>query len=202
MSLSSHILHNEKNLLIQIANDDEDAFTKIFFHYLPRTQPFILKITKSKEVTEEIIHDVFLSIWMNRKKILEIDNFQAYIFTAAANKTFTYLKKLSKERKKIISINLTEESNITEESINLKESTELVKQAVAHLPPQRRLIFKLSREEGLSHDEISEHLNISKNTVKNQIVQALQFIKDYLQNSSALPIILTIGCLAFIQLFY
>ncbi len=78
----------------------------------------------------------------------------------------------------------------------------MIRQAIEMLPPQRKLVLKLSREEGLSHDEISAQLKISKNTVKNQIVHALQFIKQHIQNSSGLPVILVIGKEIYLMIFH
>ncbi len=188
--MSANVLIDEKNLFKRVAAGDEIAFAQIFFHYVARTQPVLSGMTKSKEATEEIIHDVFVNLWINREKLTAIDDYEAYIFTAVTNRTFTYLKKLGKEKKEREHFRSSEQSNSTEESIYFRESVHLVKQATEQLPSQRKLIFKLSREEGLSHSEISHHLNLSKNTVKNQIVQALKFIKKYLHNTSALIMIL------------
>ncbi len=97
------MLQGESNLFARVADGDESAFTTIFSHYVPRIQSFLFKMVKSKEAAEEIVHDVFLSLWINREKLPAIENYQAYIFTAATNKTYTYLKS-AVGKKKVFSI--------------------------------------------------------------------------------------------------
>lgn len=183
MSISTLILPNEKELFVRMANGDEAAFADIFFHYIPIIQPHVFKMTRSTEVTQDIIHETFLSIWANRSKMLQVENYRSYIFTISTNKTYNWLKKTANERLAIAGakIRSIDYSNETEETIDFNQSAEFINQAVALLPPQKKLIFKLSREEGLSHEEIAERLNISKNTVSNHLTEAMKFIKDYLQ---------------------
>lgn len=182
MSISNPILPNEKELFARMAGGDEAAFADIFFHYIPVLQPHIFRMTRSEEVMQDIIHETFLSIWVNRVKMLAVENHRAYIFTMSTNKTYNWMKKMAQERLAIAGAKskTNDYSNDTEEMVDFNESAEFINQAVALLPPQKKLIFKLSREEGLSHEEIAERLNISKNTVSNHLTQSLLFIKDYL----------------------
>lgn len=183
MSANPKILPNERELFAQMAEGSEAAFTDIFFHYIPVLQPHIFKMTRSEDATQDIIHDVFLKIWLSREKMAEIENYRAYIFRMTTNQTYDWLKRIAKEKIAIAGTRLRtiESINTTEETIDFNQSAEIIKKAVAQLPQQRKLVFKLSREEGLSHDEIAERLNISKNTVSNHLTEALRFIKDYLQ---------------------
>ena len=186
------ILLNEKEYFVRIAHGDELAFTEIFYHYTSRIHPFIKKITRSEEVTEEIVQDVFVSLWKSREKLMEIDNYAAYIFTIATNKTFNYLKSKARKEKHLnelakVNKNFT---NNTEEAIELHETRELVGQLVRQLPPQKKLIYQLTREEGLSHGEIAQQLHISKNTVKNHLVETLKFLRENLQRSQGVSLLL------------
>jgi RNA polymerase sigma-70 factor (ECF subfamily) len=112
-----------------------------------------------------------------------IENYRAYIFRMTTNQTYDWLKRIAKEKIAIAGtrVRVMESINTTEETIDFNQSAEIINQAVAQLPQQRKLVFKLSREEGLSHDEIAERLHISKNTVSNHLTEALRFIKEYLQ---------------------
>jgi len=183
MSANPKILPNERELFARMATGDEAAFADIFFHYIPFLQPHIFKMTRSEEATQDIIHDTFISLWTRREKMPEVENFKSYIFTISTNKTYDWLKKEANERRAIAGarVRTMHFENTTEEAIDLNQSAEFINKAVNQLPPQRKLVFKLSREEGLSHEEIAERLNISKNTVSNHLTEALRSIKEYLQ---------------------
>jgi len=186
------ILLNEKEYFVRIAHGDELAFSEIFYHYTNRIHPFIKKITRSEEVTEEIVQDVFVSLWKSREKLMEIDNYAAYIFTIATNKTFNYLKSKARKEKHLNELTKVNKNftNNTQEAIELHETRELVGQLVRQLPPQKKLIYQLTREEGLSHDEIAQQLHISKNTVKNHLVETLKFLRKNLQRSQGVSLLL------------
>lgn len=186
------ILLNEKEYFVRIAQGDEAAFSKIFFHYTSRIHPFIRKMTRSEEVTEEIVQDVFMSLWKSREQLMGIENYAAYIFTIATNKTYNYLKSKGRKEKHLneLAKGKRDFTNNTLESIELHETRELVGQLVTQLPPQKKLIYKLTREEGLSHDEIAQQLHISKNTVKNHLVETLKFLRENLQRSQGVSLLL------------
>jgi RNA polymerase sigma-70 factor (family 1) len=192
MHLPYTILLDEREYFIRIAHGDEVAFSKIFFHYTSRIHPFIRKITRSEDVTEEIVQDVFVSLWKSREKLMEIDNYAAYIFTIATNKTYNYLKAKARKEKHLNELCKVEKdfTNNTMESIELHEIQQLVSSLVRQLTPQKKMIFKLTREEGLSHDKIAQQLNISKNTVKNHLVETLKFLRENLQRSQCVALLL------------
>lgn len=181
-------LQNEKELFTLAAAGDEEAFTKIFHHYNKKLYPFVLKITKSESASEEIVQDVAMVIWEKRVRMAALDNYASYIFKMAANKTFNYLKEVASEDKMLKQVlqNMEFFRSLTEEIIDSKEKEAIVKAAIDELPPQRKIIYKLSREEGLTHKEIAKQLDISQNTVKNQMVEALRFIRGKLQTASVI----------------
>ena len=173
------ILLNEREYFLRISLGDESAFSEIFYYYTARIYPFVKKTTRSEEVTEEIVQEVFASIWKSRVKLAEIDNYSAYIFTITTNTTLNYLKSKARRKKHLDELAKVEKSftNNTQETIDLHEIRELVSHLLGQLSPQKRIIYKLTREQGLSHDEVAQQLHISKNTVKNHLVQTLKFIR-------------------------
>jgi RNA polymerase sigma-70 factor (family 1) len=183
MSATPKILPNERELFSLMAEGNEIAFSDIFFFYIPLLQPHIFGMTRSEEMTQDIIHDVFLKIWVGRAKLKEVENYKAYIFRMATNQTYDWLRKQANEKIALAGtrLRMQESLNTTEEAIDLNQSAAIIDQAIMQLPPQRKLVFKLSREEGLSNEEIAERLNISKYTVKNHLAEALRSIKEYLQ---------------------
>lgn len=175
--------HNEKELFRQIAQGDENAFRKLFDGYKIRLHAFIFRLTKSETTSEDIVQDIFLKCWKNRQSLAGIHNPDGYIFTMARNQAYDYLTSLARSQKlhEQVWLKIVELQDITTEQIDLNESHQLIVQAVQQLSPQKRRIFEMSRYEGLNHEQIAERLNLSKSTVKNNLVESLRFIKNYLQ---------------------
>jgi len=182
-----HKLINESELFAELANGSERAFETIYHHYIKRLGPFVDKMVRSPELAEEIVQDIFVHLWVNRGLLAEVKYPTSYLFNIATNKTLNYLKKIANNEKLMdqIASRSTELSNETEERIILRESAEIIEMAIAALPEQRKLIYHLSRNEGLTHEQIAERLNISKNTVKNQLVTALKSIRTFTEQRAS-----------------
>ncbi len=173
---------SEKQLVEQVAKDDEYAFTLLFYAYKDKLYSFCLRYTKSKELAEEIVQETFMKIWEGRRQLKPELCFGAYLYRITRNILFNYLKRVTIERKIKEQILYTEPKNHqqTEQSIQLADIETLLQKVIAQLPPQRQTIFRLSRIEGLSHDEIAQKMNLSPNTVKVQMSKALKFLRTYL----------------------
>lgn len=182
--MHSRILNDEKNLLQQIAQGDEAAFSTLFYAYLDILQTFIMKLTRSATDTEEVVQETFMRLWMGRDKLAEVRSLHAWIYTIAANECYKFLKKRSSREQGLAPIgNLGEADggdDAVVEGLDLKEVHQLVIEAVSRLPAQRRRIYQMSRDEGMKIPEIAERLRISPNTVKNTLVTSLGFIRRYL----------------------
>lgn len=183
-----HKLINEAELFAGLAGGDEKAFEDIYRHYSKRLFPYVQKLVKTPELTEELIQDIFVQLWINRYVFLNVQHPTSYLFSIANRQALKYLKKVASDARILKSItDYAEPSrNETEEQIILRESVAAIDLAVAQLPDQRRLIWKLSRDEGLSHEQIAARLSISKNTVKNQMVHALRHVRDFLDKRKGL----------------
>lgn len=175
----------DKVLLRQIADGDEKAFRILFYHYKDRFYSVVLKMSRSGDTAEEIVQEVFIKIWEQRASLIEINNPDAYFFTVIYRRVFDHYKKIALERKllKVISEFPTFQ-NITDETVLANESERLVKEAVTKLPPQQQLIFKLSKHQGMSREQIAEQLHLSPNTVRNHMAEAIKFIRIYLSNAA------------------
>lgn len=187
MSKSQTILPNENDLFNQMARGSVSAFTEIFYHYTQRLYSFILIKTKSEDLTEEIIQEVFIKIWDKREKFSEVENFESYLYTLASNKIYDFYRKMASEDKlkKMVFQSMKDYSNITTETLDLKYSQEELTKALDRLPPQQKKIFLLSRQQGLNHMEIAEQLQISPSTVNNHLTVALRSLKNYIQSTQA-----------------
>lgn len=174
----------EKKLLLQIANGDEQAFNTLYTQYWDRLYHYLLRITKSHEVSEDIAIEVFLKLWTGRAILPGIRNMDAFLFKVAYNKTMDFFKKVAREKRlqKMITKQIEQSSpNEADYSLLDKESQQMLRELIQELSPQRRLIFTLSRMEGLSHDEIAQKLNLSRQTVKNTMSEAIKSIRSSLK---------------------
>jgi RNA polymerase sigma-70 factor (family 1) len=182
--LHSRILTDEKNLLQQIAQGDEAAFSTLFYAYLTILQSFIMKLTRSATDTEEVVQETFMRLWMGRDKLAEVRSLHAWIYTIAANECYKFLKKRSSREQGLAYIDNNGEidrgDDAVAEGMDLKEVHQLIIEAVGQLPAQRRRVYQMSRDEGMKIAEIAERLDISPNTVKNTLVVSLGFIRKYL----------------------
>lgn len=176
--------YNEKTLLKKIAVGDDHAFRELFNLYKERFYAVALKMTRSDEVAEDIVQDVFMNIWTKRESIMNVENPSSYFFTCVYRRVYQHYRKIALEKKLLQAVSSGKESvNTTEEMILAHESENLVFQAIAKLPPQQQLVFKLSKQEGLSREDIACRLNVSPNTVKNHLSSAIKFIQVFLRNS-------------------
>lgn len=178
----SYKLLDEAKYFKDLADGDERAFEVIYRHYAARLFSFVEKLVKDPELAEELIQEIFVQVWINRLAFHEVLLPTSYLFSIANRQALKYLKKVANDKRILNSIIDYSQAitNDTEEKTILRESVESINLAVAQLPPQRRLIWELSRNEGLSHEQIASRLNISRNTVKNQMVHALKFVRAFL----------------------
>ena len=176
-------MDRERELIDEIVGGSEKAFSVLFFHYLPVLESFAFKFTRSDHATEEIIQNAFIRIWLNRDKLLEVENVKAYLYRYVSNECLSHVRKKMKEEQLIdrFKTQHPQNSNITLDSIHLNEINGIISASVKRLPEQRRKIYQLSRGEGKTIPEISEILNLSPNTVKNALVIALKTIRDQLR---------------------
>jgi RNA polymerase sigma-70 factor (ECF subfamily) len=189
--------YEEKRLLKQISKGDEKAFRAFYDAYFNHLSAFIYKLCKSTEATEEIIQDVFVKLWVRRHSLSQMGSPEAYIFSMARNKTIDYLRRLVRDTHfmELLTGQLLTDSNDTEEQLNAKDLRELIEEALSGLSEQKKRIFQLSKEEGLSHDQIAEVMHLSKSTVKNHLSETLRHIRGHLRqhpNSEATLVILVL----------
>jgi RNA polymerase sigma-70 factor (ECF subfamily) len=181
IALTTEPLHNENELFQRIANGDEDAFAKIFFHYTSIIHPFVLNKVKSQAAAEEIVQDVFLKLWTKREMLRTLESPASYLMRIATNRTLDHLRRKAVEYRVLQKEGWTEDKASTENEFSFKEAKRILDEAIAAMPAQRRTIYLL-QQEGYSYDEIAAQLNISNHTVRNHIALASKYLKDYLKS--------------------
>ena len=148
------------NLVFQIQQDSEYAFKQLYQIYYAKVVSFITGIIKERDIAKDLAQDIFINLWLNRKKLDISKNIQNYIFVASRNAAINYLKK---------------ELAFSHGTIEAIQAD--VRTSDSEMPKQRQLIYRLSKEQGLSNEEIASKLGISKRSVENQISMALKEIK-------------------------
>lgn len=180
--MSKKILKEEKLLLQQIAEGDENAFAQIFHSYSNRLFAFIFTLSGSKPIAEDVVQDVFMKIWSNRNQLSKIENFHAYVFRMAHNHAINLLKRWSKER--LVNVGGRGQPSffsMPDKQLTFKNIEIALQQLVENLPPRQKEVYRLKREKGLKHEEIAQQLQISPSTVKNHLTQALHTIQKGLK---------------------
>lgn len=169
-------------LTAQIRTGDLKAFEKLYLKLHGRVFQYCLGFTKSREVSEEILQEVFVKVWTKREQLDPERSVQALVYKMTRDLALNYLKKAARDealQAEIIS-HFVQASHVTESQVIYNDYWEIAKKAVAQLPPQCRRIYRLRCEQGLSYELIGDQLGISKNTVKVQLVKATKVIKAYL----------------------
>ncbi|WP_335311238.1 RNA polymerase sigma-70 factor [Olivibacter sp. CPCC 100613] len=172
----------DTRMITAIKAGNANAFNVFYDLFKQDIYTYAYRFFRSKDLAQEIVQDVFLQIWKYRERIDPEQNIKAYTYRIARNNIYNKLKQIAHQEQYISHVFYSQMAsyNEVEDWMNCKELREIYEEAIHKLPKQRQLIFRMSRVEFLSHEEIADQLAISKNTVKDQIVKALKFIKQYM----------------------
>jgi RNA polymerase sigma-70 factor (ECF subfamily) len=173
----------------------DESFKCLFDNYKNRVYGYVLTITRSPYAAEEITQEIFIKLWLCRDTLQEVDNIDGYIFAIARNKTLNHLRKAAYDVRLLRELSeraAPATANNVEERALVSEYDRLLQDALALLSPQRRLVYQLSRDKGLNHEEIAHHLQLSRNTIKNHMVEALRFIRHYLRGHGSVLAVLVV----------
>lgn len=184
---------NDHELLLSVCANNEEAFKILFTRYRDRLFVYLLKITKSREASEEMVMDVFLKIWQIREKLNEIEDFPSFIFLVARNKAVDFLRLAAKDRvlRDLIWEEIeTPSDRLSDDNLIATQLREKIETVIGRLSPQRQIVFRLSREQQLSYGQIASHLRLSKSTVKNHMLDSLQFLRRHLSAHMELILII------------
>lgn len=171
---------DERQLLAAVAAGDEQAFRVLVDAYWRRVYFNTLALVKSNAVAQELTQDIFLKIWMQRDKLMEINSLKGYIYVVGRNQVIAALRKKIKETVTIDKETALEDLHVPDLQLEGKEAYRILLEGMEQLTPRQRAIFTMSRIEGLSHEEIARRLELSRNTVKVHMVLALNFLRTWL----------------------
>lgn len=185
---------SDVNLWNAICNDDEAAFTALFNRYWELLYNTSFRYLRDQEMSEEIVHDIFLNIWKRRKN-LEIISFQNFFLKAVRYQIY------NRSRAAKLPIAFVDESvyenyayevNKGEDRIKEIELQQELNTYLNQLPERCKEIFQLSRIKNLSNQEISLKLGISKRSVENQVALALKHLRMYFKHIASVMLLFII----------
>ena len=176
------------SLLSQLREGNREAFNSLFRHYYPRVMAYVAAMVE-QEVAEDVVQDVFLHVWENRKKLYAGEGFHSYLFQAAYTRCIDYYRKTQSADKYNLHMEgayleeynalLRSDASVLEE-IYSKDFYEQLHNLLEKLPTQRREVFILTYIEGLKAKEVSERLQIPQRTVESHIYLAIKYLRAQL----------------------
>lgn len=172
--------------------NDEASFRRLFNHFYTGLVRFAMELAATKEAAEEIVSDVFVQLWKNRRQAEKVQHLKTYLYSAVRNRCYNYHRDISKHQWEALDEVREPGADEIHPQLEYKEMKEFINLAIASLSPQCRTIFRLIREEGFKYKEVAAILELSPRTVETQLVratgrlrQALQQYNQHLQQLSA-----------------
>jgi len=184
-------MHEDKEILRRFKEGDAEAFDAIYQSYSKKLFLFAQGLTKDQEISKDLVQEVFVNLWEKRSQVDLSLNFDNYIFTIVYNSIRKYFRKKSIETKYIDQLlqNSPETLESADGTVIYLELLELANNTIEKLSPKRKIVYKLSRQEGLKIKEIASKLNISTRTAENHLAQAVKFLREELSGNSILTLL-------------
>lgn len=170
---------SDENLFKACVDGDESSFEELYNRYWYKLYAEAFKRLRKAEVAEEIVQDLFTSVWLNRQKITIHSSVGGYLYTSVRYLVLSYLQKelIRNNYKSYVKGSFKDFDNSTEMIISFNELQEQIESHVRLLPEKCRYIYELSRKEFKTNKEIADLLGISEKTVENQLTKALGRLK-------------------------
>ena len=171
-----------QDIIEELTEGNQEAFRTVFKAAYPQVRAFSKGFTKNDADADDIAQQVFIKLWTKRAILANVRNFETYLYTITKN---TVLNHMASQKAFMVDIsdvrNLSTENTSPLEQIEASDLQLLIDMTVENMPPQRQAVYKLSRVEGVSNDQIAERLGLQKKTVENHLNLALGEIRKVLK---------------------
>lgn len=185
--------YDENRILELVAQGSEYAFTELFSRYRAKVYTVAFRFLRSQTAAEEVVQDVFLKCWLKRETLVGVRHFDAYLKIVTRNTVLNRFRKLANEAAAQEELGRRETTvSDTDHRVQEHQYREIIQAALGQLPPQQREVYRLAREEGLSHEAIAARMQISTVTVKSHMARALQSIRRYLNSSMSILMLVSL----------
>ena len=174
------------DLVRKLKRGDISSFDTLYKHYYKKVYLFARGILKSHEDAENLVQEVFVKIWEKRKELDASLSFESFVYTISYNTSISLIRKKLSEKsfQEEWFRRIQNEMQVVNEA-DYNDLNDRAKKLIEQLPPRRRQVYVMSREEGLTYLEISKRLGISVNTVENHIAASLRFLRQHLRDTLA-----------------
>jgi RNA polymerase sigma-70 factor (ECF subfamily) len=193
MPVPDYTQHTDQFLLQQLTHNDQAAFTAIYQRYWKLLFREAMNVLRSQKEAEDCVQELFVSLWNRRQNLAVNSSLKAYLQTAIRYQCIDRIEKdmirngYLEDFSSYLSARQTLPS--VEEEIYARELAANIDQVMDKMPDKMREVFRMSRQQHLTHREIADRLNISEETVKKQIYLALKIIKTNLPNATLAMVI-------------
>ncbi len=178
-------IRTEQELLRMLSSAEQakEAFTELYARFSDKCYAFVMALVKDEGVAKDMVHDIFMKVWLRREVISKVDSFSSYFYRMTRNAIFDHFESNAINRKYVSRqlVSSDEFSCYVEDKINFDDLQLLIFKAVSKMPEQRRKIFSMSRYNGLPNREIAALCNLNVRTVENHITNALADIRAALK---------------------
>ena len=176
-------LISDKQLFLAVSTGSEMAFQFVFERYRQPMWSFVMTLVKSPHIAEDIVQESFIKLWECRGTLADVVNPKDFIFILVRNRALDVLRKLAHQEKEKEHVweQLKQQSDYSDYWLEAEQAAQILKDIIAKLPAQQQKVIHMSRDLGLSHQDIANQLKISQNTVKKHIVIALKTCREQLR---------------------
>ncbi|WP_333865157.1 RNA polymerase sigma factor [Sphingobacterium sp.] len=171
---------DEANLIEALSMGKQAVLPKLYEVYASRIFDVSFHFLKDTGWSEDVVQEVFVKLWTNRESIKHDADLWPFLYVLTKRECFNKLRSIKRSRSafELLYYHIEHHSDRADGLIERKELADEIENYLAQLPEQQKLVFTLSRIEGIPHNQIAEELNLSKNTVKNHLARASKHLKQ------------------------
>jgi RNA polymerase sigma-70 factor (ECF subfamily) len=193
--MPGYTTYQDTELLTFIREGNEGAFTEIYDRYYKGVYRYLLGFVKDPMLAEDLLNEVFVKVWEIRDRLQIEASFGAYLYRTCHNRATNALKKIASDnrlrRDVLIHLQTLAEHELPQPD-ELEAYDRLLDAALDILPPQRRKVFELCRQQGRTYEQAAEELGVSVNTVKDHMSHALKALRAFLRDNGDIAMVILI----------
>ncbi|WP_335645374.1 RNA polymerase sigma-70 factor [Pedobacter steynii] len=175
----TYSLLSDLELTALLKEGDAAAYTVVYNRYFNELYIHAYARLRDKEEAQDVVHELFATLWNKRAELMFKSSLPAYLYTAVRNRILDVIAHQQVESRYVTSLQhfIEEGYCITDHQVRERQLAALIEKGISELPPKMRAIFELSRKHAMSHKEIAEQLNLSEQTVRTQVKNALRILR-------------------------
>lgn len=170
------------DLIVLLKDGNKAAFTEIYNRYKGLLYIHAYNRLRDQQEADDVVHELFAALWTKREQLVLKTHLSGYLYQAVRNRVIDIIshKKVASSYMTSLQHFINESEAITDHRVRENELTALIEKEIGALTPKMREVFELSRKANLSHREIAVKLDLSENTVKKHVNNALKVLRSKL----------------------